>query len=273
LYPINVLADLNAVLGFFYLHTRPFDVSLADGASAPVVSTDPGGNNTYYFFHTQDLPLFAPLRQLGVPEALIDVVEPFFKALVDQGYDRSIPSWEPTPARLIPQLDPAKAAGDLVNAIGEGINNAAKLFGLTAPPHDPAPVNLAAPATETVKAEMSSQAMARSMSTQTRQTTVVDGSGDSNPADDIDEKIDARSELSESGSTSELSADDPASELSTDDSTSELSAGDSTTGVTASDPETTTESSSASSAPDDSSSTAGNSSTGDSSDSDADGST
>ena len=48
------------------------------------------------------LPLFGPLRTLGVPESFIDVVEPFFRVLVELGYDRSIPPWEPTPTRLIP---------------------------------------------------------------------------------------------------------------------------------------------------------------------------
>ena len=77
--------------------------------------------------------MFAPLRSLGVPESLIDVVEPFFKVIVDLGYDRSIKPWEPTPARLIPPLNPATVAADLVNAIGEGINNAAALIGAPAP--------------------------------------------------------------------------------------------------------------------------------------------
>ena len=35
--------------------------------------------------------------------------------------------WQPTPARLIPQLEPATVATDLVDAIGEGIDNAAAL--------------------------------------------------------------------------------------------------------------------------------------------------
>ncbi len=53
---------------------------------------------------------------------MIDVVEPFFKVLVDLGYDRSIKPWEPTAARLIPMHDPATVAADLLNAVGEGIN-------------------------------------------------------------------------------------------------------------------------------------------------------
>ena len=73
--------------------------------------------------------MFAPLRTLGVPEPVIDVFEPFFKVIVELGYDRSIPPWEPTPARLIPPLNPATVAGDLVDAVGEGITNAAALIG------------------------------------------------------------------------------------------------------------------------------------------------
>ena len=84
------------------------------------------GHTDYYLFETPDLPLFGPLRTLGVPEPVIDVFEPFFKVIVDAGYDRNIKPWEPTPARLIPPLNPEKTAGDLVEAIGEGVTNARK---------------------------------------------------------------------------------------------------------------------------------------------------
>jgi hypothetical protein len=138
LYPLNVISDLNALLGFFYVHTYPFDVSLpADPTKSPAYQGT-HGDTTYYFFESQDLPLFGPLRDLGVPEKYIDVVEPFFKVIVDLGYDRSIPPWAPTPARLIPPLDPATVATDLVNAIGEGITNAAALIGSPAPLSSPA---------------------------------------------------------------------------------------------------------------------------------------
>ena len=125
LYPLNLVADLNALLGVFYVHAYPFDVSLApDPPTSPPIQSQ-HGDTSYYFFETPDLPLFGPLRTLGVPESLIDVVEPFFRVLVELGYDRSIKPWEPTPARLIPTLDPATVVTDLVDAIGEGINNAA----------------------------------------------------------------------------------------------------------------------------------------------------
>ena len=92
-----------------------------------------------------------------MPESLIDVVEPFFRVIVELGYDRSIPPWEPTPARLIPPLNPAKVAADLVNAIGEGINNALALVGSPPLLRIPAPVTLAETATEPAKADISPQ--------------------------------------------------------------------------------------------------------------------
>jgi hypothetical protein len=177
LYPLNLIADLNAVLGFLYVHAWPFDVSLpADPTTSPAYQGT-HGDTSYYFFETQDLPLFGPLRMLGVPESLIDVVEPFFRVLVELGYDRSIPPWEPTPARLIPTtLDPATVAADLVNAIGEGINNAAALIG------SPPPLSIpAAPSGEAAQAEVSSQARSG------EQTAEIDEVTSTENATEIDE--------------------------------------------------------------------------------------
>ena len=129
LYPMNLVAVLNALLGIIYVHYYTFDVSLAPDASTSPAFQGTHGNTSYYFFETDDLPLFGPLRTLGVHERVIDVVEPFFRVLVELGYDRSIPPWEPTPARLIPTLDPRKVAADLINAMREGINNALALIG------------------------------------------------------------------------------------------------------------------------------------------------
>jgi hypothetical protein len=169
LYVLNPIADLNAVLGFLYVHTHAFDVSLPANPTTSTAYQGTHGDSSYYLFPTPDLPLFAPLRQLGVPEGLIDVVEPFFRVLVELGYDRSIPPWEPTPARLIPPLDPAKITTDLVNAIGEGVNNALALVGSPALSSVPAPVLLAAPATTTAKAGISPQVTSSSTPTQTEQ--------------------------------------------------------------------------------------------------------
>lgn len=141
LHPRNALAVLNAILGILYVHTNSFDVSLpADPTTSPAYQGT-HGDTSYYFFENPDLPLFGPLRTLGVPEKVIDVVEPFFRVLVELGYDRSIPAWEPTPARPASQLDLAQVSADLGNAIKEGIGNARALVGA------PAPASTLAPAT------------------------------------------------------------------------------------------------------------------------------
>ena len=128
LYPLNLVATANALLGALYLHPYDLEPSLADPGTPPPIHTKTGDTD-YYFFETEDLPLFAPLRMIGVPEPLIDVVEPVVKVVVELGYDRTIPPGEPTPARLIPPLNPATVAADLVNAVGEGVNNALALTG------------------------------------------------------------------------------------------------------------------------------------------------
>ena len=171
LYPLNVIATLNALLGVIYVSPFLFDVSLPPDPTTTPPTVSQHGDTTYYFFETEDLPLFGPLRTLGVPESLIDVVEPFFRVLAELGYDRSIPPGEPTPARLIPPLDPAKVITDLVNAIGEGFNNALALIGLPPLLSIPAPATLAAPATETATTERFPQVTSSSTLTQTQQVT------------------------------------------------------------------------------------------------------
>ncbi|GAY15078.1 PE-PPE domain-containing protein [Mycobacterium sp. shizuoka-1] len=124
LYPLNLVATANAVLGILYLHTNFFDVSLPPDPTTSSAYQGTHGDTSYYFFATENLPLFNPLRSLGVPEAMIDVVEPFFRVIVEAGYDRSIKPWETTPARLIPAITPQKFAADLADAIDTGMDNA-----------------------------------------------------------------------------------------------------------------------------------------------------
>jgi hypothetical protein len=168
LYPLNVVADLNAVLGFLYVHTYPFDVSLPVDPTTSPAYQGTYGDSSYYFFPTEHLPLFAPLRQSGVPEPLIDVVEPFFRAIVELGYDRSIPPWEPTPARLIPPLDPVKVTSDLVSAAGEGINNALAVVGSSAPLSNPEPA-----AVEAVRTVDTASAVGNGAGSERKRSTAV----------------------------------------------------------------------------------------------------
>ena len=96
LYPLNVVADLNALLGIVYVHMYGLDLSLpAEHPTESPAYQYHHGDTDYYFFENPDLPLFGPLRTLGVPEPVIDVFEPFFRVIVEQGYDRSIKRGSP----------------------------------------------------------------------------------------------------------------------------------------------------------------------------------
>ena len=72
LYPLNLVADLNAILGMIYVHAYLFDVSLpADNPTKSPAYRGKYGDTSYYLFDNPNLPLFGPLRTLGVPESLI----------------------------------------------------------------------------------------------------------------------------------------------------------------------------------------------------------
>jgi hypothetical protein len=152
-YPINWVADLNAVFGIIYAHAAygngplPEDVPAVWPPSAPLTgpfadqyvlgSTEivkqVDGDTTFYFIPTTELPLLDPLRSLGVPESVLNIFQPALQVIVEAGYDRSIPFGDSTPAELIPTIDPATFTLEFANAVVQGANNAFALFGTQLP--------------------------------------------------------------------------------------------------------------------------------------------
>jgi PE-PPE domain len=126
LYPINLVADLNALLGILYVHTDYEAVSLNPDDPDYVAGTikQQYGDTTYYTIPTSALPLLQPLRDLGVPEPLMALVEPALRVVVEAGYDRTLNPGVPAKAQLIPRLDPVQFAGDVVAALGQGVEDA-----------------------------------------------------------------------------------------------------------------------------------------------------
>jgi len=107
-YPLNIVSDLNAFLGYFVLHsTYPF-LTPQQVAGAVQLATSPGytGNTTYYMVMTQNLPLIQFIRDIpyaGPPIA--DIFQPDLRVLVDLGYGDIGPGGGyanlPTPASLL----------------------------------------------------------------------------------------------------------------------------------------------------------------------------
>jgi len=146
LYPINLLATLNAVAGFWYIHGTMLSPNgnnlevLPNGLTPDELAAaiaDPanqqrtaGSDTTYVLIPTPNLPLLQPLREFGtftglefITTLLIDLVQPALRVLIETGYDRTLPYSEPAPLRLIPLVDPFTLAVDLAQAIGQGIND------------------------------------------------------------------------------------------------------------------------------------------------------
>jgi PE-PPE domain len=152
-YPINVVSDLNDLLGIIYAHAAYGDGPLPEeipslwppseplsgpytdeytlGSTEIVQQVD--GDTTFYFIPTTELPLLDPLRSLGVPESVLNIFQPALQVIVEAGYDRSIPFGDPTPAELIPTIDPATFTLEFANGVVQGANNALELFGTQLP--------------------------------------------------------------------------------------------------------------------------------------------
>ena len=152
-FPINPVADLNAALGIVYAHAAygdgplpeeipaiwppseplsgPFASEYVLGSTEIVKQVD--GDTTFYFIPTTELPLLDPLRSLGVPESVLNIFQPALQVIVEAGYDRSIPFGDPTPAELIPTIDPATFTLEFANGVVQGANNALELFGIQLP--------------------------------------------------------------------------------------------------------------------------------------------
>jgi PE-PPE domain-containing protein len=131
-YPLDFLADANAVAGIYYDHLSPDPayetLTPAQVGTAVVEPVSPGaaGDTTYYMIPTQTLPLLEPLVQAGAPQWLINLVNPDLRVLVDMGYGNiGGPDTEyaniPTPAQLLEVVNPLTVGVDLIDGAVQGV--------------------------------------------------------------------------------------------------------------------------------------------------------
>jgi hypothetical protein len=133
-YPIDLLSDINAELGFLFVHTEFPNLTPSQLASAVEVPTSAGydGDTTYYMIPTENLPLLDPLRSIpGIGPVMADLMQPDLKVLVNLGYGDPDYGWVnedanvATPGGLFPSLgDLEKVPGLLVSGTEQGIQNA-----------------------------------------------------------------------------------------------------------------------------------------------------
>ncbi|RFZ33259.1 putative PPE family protein PPE42 [Mycobacterium marinum] len=135
-YPLNVVSDVNAIMGFLYdehyyagLTSDPNAIGSGPTvANAVQLPTSPGytGNTEYYMVLAQHLPLTDPLRQIpyvGTPIA--DLIQPSLRVIVDLGYSDYGPGQNyadiPTPASLFSLPNPLAVSYYLGKGAVQGV--------------------------------------------------------------------------------------------------------------------------------------------------------
>jgi hypothetical protein len=131
-YPINLISDLNAFAGIYYVHnTYPANPSaLPPGYAIHQLPTSPGytGVTNYYMITTQNgLPLLDPVRAIPViGKPIADLLQPDLTTIVNLGYGSPTQGWstgyanEHTYFGLFPHVNQALIAQDLIAGAQQG---------------------------------------------------------------------------------------------------------------------------------------------------------
>ncbi len=126
-YPINVVSDVNALLGVAFLHGGYADLTSAQVNSAIALATDAPSTTQYFMIPTDHLPLLNLVRDIPVVgNPIADLVEPDLRVIVNLGYGdpnygySTSPANIPTPFGLFPHVSQTTIANDLVIGAQQG---------------------------------------------------------------------------------------------------------------------------------------------------------
>ncbi|WP_396932517.1 PE-PPE domain-containing protein [Mycolicibacterium sp.] len=191
--PLNVLADLNALAGFWYIHGNylsprgtqpatelPYGYTIPELQVAIDCSQSPKNcqtyNDTLYItIPAKTLPIMQPLLDIGaatgttaIIKPFVDLISPVTRVLIETGYDRSNYG-RPTPFTIFTPIDPVKLSVDLAKAAVQGVRDALGDLGVAVPaaPSVPAVTPTSTLAAATTSASASSQPAAQKAVTET----------------------------------------------------------------------------------------------------------
>jgi hypothetical protein len=132
-YPIDLLSDLNAALGFIYEHGTYLSLTpeqIADAIQLPTTAADTMVN--YYIIPAESLPLLDPLRLIPIiGQPLYDLLEPDTQILVNLGYGSIDQGWASGDADLVSAsgLFPTDLnLDDVLTALGNGLQTGVSDF-------------------------------------------------------------------------------------------------------------------------------------------------
>jgi hypothetical protein len=141
---LNVLADVNAVLGAVYLHDQSNYAVGLDSLPAGSVTTTTNSfgatTTTYLIPYPGLLPILRPFQELGVDERLLDTIQVPLKRVIDSAY--TTPSWGR--ARTVAAAAGQKALKAVVNTVSHVVSaiapSAEKPNGVLAAESSPGPL-------------------------------------------------------------------------------------------------------------------------------------
>ena len=137
-YIFNIASDVNAVMGFYYLHPGYYkDVDPNDPTAIVTTSADGLITDKLIPAPLGQLQLTMPLLQLGIPPALVSAMDPFIRSVIETGYNRphpnvasSFPS-EPVPFQLVPP--PQRWLPDVLSVAAGALQSVQALTGALQP--------------------------------------------------------------------------------------------------------------------------------------------
>ena len=93
--PWHLLADVNALAGFQYLHTPTAFAPPSEAVEMSSVTNSLGGTTTTYMIPTSTLPLLMPLQHIGVPAPIVNGLNNMLTPIVNEGYSHYDPNGGP----------------------------------------------------------------------------------------------------------------------------------------------------------------------------------
>ncbi len=128
-YPINMVSDVNALLGVAFLHGGYADLTPAQVNSAIPLQTQGTTSTDYYMIPTEHLPLLNLVRDIPiVGNPIADLVEPDLRVIVNLGYGdpnygySTSPANVPTQFGLFPNVSQTTIVNDLISGAQQGAN-------------------------------------------------------------------------------------------------------------------------------------------------------
>jgi len=121
--PLNLIALLNALLGYGLLHGEtvdvPFDQARYQGRE---------GDTSYYLIETDIVPLLQPLESF-IPKPILKALDAPLRVIIEDAYDREISPGTPTSFSWWPVNDPFGLAVKLIKSIPVAVDNFFEGFG------------------------------------------------------------------------------------------------------------------------------------------------